>query len=190
MLALCLAIALLASVTLAPALLRAIGPRVFWPWGIHGRPNAAHAGHSVVARSPVVAWSPDHATGPTAGLPAPAPIDGQRQAEETFGRRNVARSGDRATTGAGDRPTGAGDRATTGPEHRAATEEPVAALGGGMWHRLAGLILARPGLLLAVSLAVLIPLAARGVGIEINYDLVSELSRDCRSVQGLRLAEG
>lgn len=123
-LALCLAIALIASLTLAPALLRAIGPRVFWPSIITGQDR------------------PGRVSGPVL----------------EYGQ--------------------AGKSATVDD-----------ALVGGFWDRFAGLILARPGLLLIVSLIALAPLVTHGTRVEINYDLVSELSRDCLSVQGLRLAE-
>lgn len=105
--ALCLAVALVACVTLAPALLRVMGPVVFWP----GR---------IVRSSPGV---------------------------------------------------------------------PPRALSGRFWPAVADMVLARPGLVLLTSVALLTPLAVRGSSVEVTYDLVNELSPDRPSVVGFRLLE-
>lgn len=108
-------VAMIASLTLAPALLRAVGLAVFWPFGIQPR----------------------------------------------------------QTTAAGDR-------------HSADAELDHAAFGG-FWDGLARRVLARPGLILVASLALLVPLAYHGGRVEVTYDLLSELQHDRPSVQGTRL---
>jgi len=128
-LALCLAVALLACVTLAPALLRAGGKWVFWPFGVSPTPLRLQHLRQLMrfARRPRWRW---HRIEP--------PVD---------------------------------------PEYA-----------GGIWDRLAGLILARPATLLVVSLAILAPLAWRGGRVQVSYDLASKLSPDSPSVQGMNLA--
>ncbi len=110
--ALCLAITLAACLTLAPALLRAFGRVVFWPFGV--RP-------------------------------------------------------------AGKAPPGE----TSTPE--SAKRAPR------FWERLSHAIIARPGLILITSLAVMSPLAYLGASVEISYDLLEELRSDRPSVVGTRL---
>ena len=114
--ALCLIVALLASVTLAPALLRASGRAVFWPFGVRcsksiGDPNSG-----------------DHQDF----------VDGS-------------------------------------------------SLFRGFWEWLSRAIIARPGLILLVSILALSPLAWQGFSVDVTYDLVSELPADSPSVRGTRL---
>jgi putative drug exporter of the RND superfamily len=111
--ALCLAVALAACVTLAPALLRAIGRLAFWPSRIK-----SHA---------------------------------------------------------------------TKDSNAPATQSP--GVGGRVWPTVAAAVLARPGLILVVSIVLLAPLAVHGRSAEVSYDLLSELGRDRPSVQGFRLLE-
>ncbi len=112
--ALCLMIALSASLTLAPALLRGAGLAVFWPWGISAR-------------------------------------------EARPGRQEAPSSGDRLTQTAR------------------------------FWEWLGCRILARPGRVFAVSVILLLPLAALGLHTEQTYDLLSELQPDRPSVRGTQL---
>ncbi|MBN1910524.1 MAG: MMPL family transporter, partial [Pirellulales bacterium] len=124
--ALCLVVALAASMTLAPAILRSIGRAVFWPFGIRSAESESElADHS---------WA------------------------------------------------------------------------SGFWRRLAGMILARPGLILVVSLLIMLPLThpfrvlcmnlagsappsgeARPWSVPVSYDLLNELQHDAPSVQGTHL---
>jgi len=62
---------------------------------------------------------------------------------------------------------------------------------GWFWQRVAGAVIARPGLILVVSLLLLAPLAAKGLfsPMPLTYDLLSELRADRPSVQGTRLLE-
>ncbi len=114
--ALCLVVALVASVTLAPALLRGIGPIVFWPFG-----------------------------------------------------RGIRRG-------------------QTGPGRHAGEEsESGASLFAGFWRWIARQVITRPGLILVGSLLLLSPLAYQGTGIEVTYDLLSELPANRPSVPGTRL---
>ncbi|MBI3467397.1 MAG: MMPL family transporter, partial [Planctomycetes bacterium] len=53
-----------------------------------------------------------------------------------------------------------------------------------LWGRTASAILARPGLILAGSVLVLLPLAWHGVSLKISYDLLADLQPDRPSVQG------
>jgi len=106
--ALCLLVALLACLTLTPALLRAGGWLVFWPFG--------------------------------------------------------------------SRPARAGGETSAG-------------LCDGAWRWLARGIMARPGLILVVSLLLLAPLAWKGIRVPVTYDLLNELKPDRRSVQGTRLLQ-
>lgn len=115
--ALCLAMAMVASLTLAPAILRAAGPIVFWPF----RPQRS-AGRRVEGRSPA--------------------------ASDTSLRSSVV--------------------------HR-------------IWHRLGRGIIAHPAWILAGSLLLLSPLAYHGLGIELTYDLPSELPPARPSMEGMKL---
>jgi RND superfamily putative drug exporter len=108
---LCLVVTLAACLTLAPALLRALGAIVFWPFGIRAAAGGGNA-------SPVVSQ-----TAPT----------------------------------------------------------------NAMWDWLARQIMARPGLILVASVAILAPLAWRGGAVEVTYDLVSELDKNRESKRGTEL---
>jgi hypothetical protein len=98
--------------TLAPALLRASGRAVFWPFGVRSR---------------------------RAGEPEPREVD--EQAANRF------------------------------------------------WEWASRVITARPGLILAVCLLLLAPLAWRGLSVELTYDFLSELEPNSPSVQGAQLAK-
>jgi RND superfamily putative drug exporter len=107
--AFCLAVALAASLTLAPAMLRGVGAAVFWPFGrtaFPGRPG--RPGKAVLHPS-------------------------------------------------------------------------------GFWPWLSGQIVRRPGIILVGSLLVMLPLADRGLRIDVTYDLLSELQPDRSSVRGTQL---
>ena len=118
--ALCLVVALAASMTLAPALLRASGRIVFWPF-LPGRPSTA----------------------------------------------------------------GGKDRNASGGQLGQLQNN--SSLFGGFWERLSRQIIARPGLILVVSLLLLFPLFWSGLRVDVNYDLLNELRAECPSVQGTRL---
>lgn len=117
--ALCLAVGLAASLSLTPAMLRATGRLVFWPFGWKRR------------------------------RPAPVGEDGEPPAESE-------------SDGQG---------------------QPFARF----WEWLSRQIVRRPGLILVASLLVMLPLAYHGLGVEVTYDLLSELQPDRPSVQGTRL---
>jgi len=114
--ALCLAVGLGASLTLAPAMLRAGGRLVFWPLGVR-RPRG---------------------------------------------------------------PSGEQERAREDPDAGAPAFR-------GFWERLSRQIVRRPGLILVASLLVMLPLAVHGLGVEVTYDLLSELRPQRPSVQGTEL---
>ena len=109
--ALCVAIAWAACLTLAPALLRATGRAVFWPWGLRARSD-------------------------------------EPQADEP---------------------------GTEGPEGR-------------IWPWVADRIVQRPGIILACSVAVLLPAAYHGLSVRMTYDLLNELAPGRPSVQGAAMA--
>jgi len=116
--ALCLVVALAACVSLAPALLRASGMIVFWPFGVRAVEND------------------------------------RRRPNQSGGRIEAATSAFNS-----------------------------------FWTRLSGQIIARPGLILIVSLLLLSPLFYRGLSVEVTYDLLSELSTNRPSVRGTRLLQ-
>ena len=110
----CLAITLVACLTLAPSLLAAGGKAVFWP----------------------------------------------------FGRRRVRGAAANADADDADEVTRANR----------------------FWNWVAGAIVARPGLILVASVALLAPLAYRGLSVQLTYDLLGELEADRTSVRGTDIA--
>ncbi len=116
-LAVCLAVALAASMTLAPALLRAAGGLVFWPFGM---PTLVPAAETSIPAS----------TTPVSAQPS------------KFAR---------------------------------------------FWIWLSGLVLNRPGWVLATSVALMAPFALHGTGVEPSYNIVNELSSDRPTVQGTQM---
>jgi len=109
--ALCLAITLIACLTLAPALLSAFGRFVFWPFDRRMRPGAEKVAATDVA-------------------------EGQSR----------------------------------------------------FWEATSRVIMARPGMILLLSVVLLAPFAYRGLSIQLTYDLLNELSRDRTSVLGAEVA--
>ena len=124
--ALCLVVALAASVTLAPALLRAGGRIVFWPLGI-GMPGDENGG-----AKPVAAVSSSGNDGPSDGPPGSSPF-------------------------------------------------------GPFWWWLSRQVIARPGLIILVSVLLMAPLVWEGISVPITYDLLGELQADRPSVRGTLL---
>jgi RND superfamily putative drug exporter len=61
-------------------------------------------------------------------------------------------------------------------------------VGTRFWNWAAGVILAKPGLILVASILLLAPLAYRGRKVDLTYDFLSELSSDRPSVQGADIA--
>jgi RND superfamily putative drug exporter len=61
-------------------------------------------------------------------------------------------------------------------------------IGTRFWNWAAGVILARPGLILIASVLLLAPLAYRGTSVQLTYDFLSELSPDRASVRGTDIA--
>lgn len=57
------------------------------------------------------------------------------------------------------------------------------------WVLTADAILARPGIILLASIALLLPLAVKGLSIRISYNLVNELGGERESVRGLTLLQ-
>ncbi|REK17993.1 MAG: MMPL family transporter [Planctomycetota bacterium] len=110
--AMCLAITLLACLTLAPALLSAAGRVIFWPFGARAIKSASAEG----ASDDDARWS------------------------------------------------------------------------NRFWGWIAGAIVARPGLILVSSIALLAPLAYRGTSVQMTYDLLGELSPKRTSVLGTAVA--
>jgi len=114
--ALCLAVVLVACLTLAPAMLRAAGGWVFWPFGVRVRPRNS--------------TDDDTIGGPS---------------EATDSR---------------------------------------------FWQWVSHQIIARPGLILIASVALLSPLAYAGLSVPISYDLLGELDANRSSVRGTRMLRG
>ncbi|MFZ5833603.1 MAG: MMPL family transporter, partial [Planctomycetota bacterium] len=125
---LCLAVALLACVTLAPALLRAFGTAVFWPWGVGG--------------------------GSAARRPGAAPVHGMEAGWECLGAADSAAAGARSF---------------------------------GLWDHISRLVLARPGAILLLAMALMAVPAWFGSDVPITYDLLNELQPDRPSVQGTQI---
>ncbi len=63
-------------------------------------------------------------------------------------------------------------------------------LSRGLWAKVADFVLARPGLVLVASVALLMPLAWRGTSVELTYDLLGELSPERPSRKGTALLRG
>jgi RND superfamily putative drug exporter len=119
--AFCLAVCLAASLTLAPAMLRACGTLVFWPFRTRGRVSPR--------RENSVSERPSH-------------VESSDVAWPVF---------------------------------------------HGFWEWLSRQVVGHPKRILAGSLLVMLPLAYRGFGIEVTYDLLSELRPERPSVQGTEL---
>jgi RND superfamily putative drug exporter len=109
--AMCLVVALLASLTVAPALLRGAGTAVFWPFGIRLRT----------------------------------------------------------------------------PSQLASDDDGSHSLFRGFWEWLSHRVVRHPGAILVVSLILLSPLVYHGLGVEVTYDLLSELQPNRPSVGGTEL---
>jgi RND superfamily putative drug exporter len=109
--ALCLAVTLVACLTLAPALLAAGGRAVFWPFGLRVREK-----------------QPDR-------------------------------------------------------------DEPAISGANRFWVWAAGAILARPGLVLVTTVAIMLPFAYRGLSVDMTYDLLGELDPGRTSVRGTEIAK-
>ncbi len=63
---------------------------------------------------------------------------------------------------------------------------PAGAQPEGMWDRVSRRVVARPVLVFAAAVVVLLPLAVIGSRVHANYRAMGELSADCSSVQGLQ----
>ncbi|MCC6491946.1 MAG: MMPL family transporter [Pirellulales bacterium] len=74
----------------------------------------------------------------------------------------------------------------TGQSMKAAPQQRPRA-GGRCWNWVADVVTARPGLVLAASLAAAAPLAWQGVGAPVTYDIFSELPPDAPSKRGAEL---
>ncbi len=57
----------------------------------------------------------------------------------------------------------------------------------GLWDHIARAVVTRPGWILAISVAVLIPFAWEGLSVKVTYDLLNELQPSVSSVQGAKL---
>jgi len=68
-----------------------------------------------------------------------------------------------------------------------ASPQPPVGLFVGFWQRVGRQIIARPGLILVVSLLLMAPLVYAGFSVPITYDLLGELKRDRPSVEGTQL---
>ena len=60
---------------------------------------------------------------------------------------------------------------------------------GGFWEWIAGIIIARPGLILTASVLVMTPLAWQGLSTKITYDFLNELDPARPSVRGTQMAK-
>jgi len=77
-------------------------------------------------------------------------------------------------------------RMRPGAEKVAATD--VAEGQSRFWEATSRVIMARPGMILLLSVVLLAPFAYRGLSIQLTYDLLNELSRDRTSVLGAEVA--
>lgn len=59
----------------------------------------------------------------------------------------------------------------------------------GFWSRVASLVVAKPGIILGISLAVLIPFAVFGTQLKENYSQLSDLSPNQPSIQGANMVQ-
>jgi RND superfamily putative drug exporter len=131
--ALSLVVALAACLTAAPALLRALGRSVFWPFGV---------GRAKTGRCPE-----------------------------------------------GDSPIFVGRKSGQSPLAAADSGAAQAGWRGWLWETIARTIVRHPGLILAGSFLLLAWPAYQGLSVPVTYDMLSELSDDRPSVQGMRLLE-
>ena len=134
--AFCLAVGLAASLTLTPAMLRAAGTLVFWPF-------RTRYGQAPVGPGPRGRVSP--------------------RREDSVSER---------------------------PSHVARSfVEPGPQVFRGFWEWLSRQVVGHPKPILVGSLLVMLPLAYHGFGIEVTYDLLSELRPERPSVQGTGLLQ-
>ncbi len=174
--ALCLAVALAASVTLAPALLRATGRVVFWPLG-ELTTEARRTRRKIISELTTEAQrtrreiKQNHELEDQAGTPA------RELAASRFSGSLLLRLL-RAL------------RASVVSIFSCllrVLRASVVSTSGGFWQWLSRRIIARPGLILLLSILLLAPLAYEGFSVPITYDLLGELRADLPSVQGTHL---
>jgi RND superfamily putative drug exporter len=141
--ALSLAMALLASLTLTPSMLALLGRKVFWlswktPWKQEDRPR-------IEARSRI---------------------------------ENLTRAKPRSRQGA--------ERFDGSAQFPSILHSPSSILtSSSLWDRLSRVVVKRPALIFAITVAVLAPLAILGLRVEPNYRPTGELAPTSQSIQGI-----
>ena len=165
-----LVVALAACMTVAPALLRAMGCHVFWPFGV---------GRGIKVRSASqVSGAETRSASEANGKHAPGASERNGQTA-----RAVSENGDSTRLQAAHR---SGDSPQPSD---ADCGVPPPTFMGRFWAGVARKIVAHPGLILTVSFLVMAVPAWHGIGVPVTYDMLAELNAKRESVQGMKLLE-
>ena len=182
--AISLIVALAACMTIAPALLRAMGRAVFWPFGVGQAIKVRSASEGVTTTRSVSEENGTKArgageNGDSVGRPASQPSPTASRPCEHGARPD------------GARPVGLSSALRSEARqtaHPAAEAAPHTVMGR-FWAAVGRQVVAHPGLILAGSFLVLAFPAWRGIGVPITYDMLAELNPKRESVQGMKLLE-